>query len=251
MLSKAFKKSAMSRVAGVNTMRNAVGAVNSQRAMLAMNSNNARNFCTSMAAQKLTKALEKELQYEKENYATPEDSATFLDESGFDFYEDPNGINCYLRKEVDGRKIEVQFMARQPPAEGEEQEEGQEHDPNMDLYDDSNMCDFSVFVYRDGSENGLIYECSTNETEISINNVMFTSEITNMRNRTRFERSFNYYNGPEFSSLDERLQAGLNEFLQGHGVDEHLAAFVEVMSIDKDNRLYMQWLEDMKNFVNP
>jgi complement component 1 Q subcomponent-binding protein len=38
--------------------------------------------------------------------------------------------------------------------------------------------------------------------------------------------------------------------LQGYGVDEHLGAFVEVMSLDKDQRLYMQWLKDLKSFIN-
>ena len=80
---------------------------------------------------------------------------------------------------------------------------------------------------------------------------MYTTELSKMKHLTRFERGFIYYNGPDFNSLDERLQAGLSEFLQGHGIDEHLAAFIEVMSIDKDNRLYMQWLEEMKDFVNP
>lgn len=250
MFSKVFKRSAMARVAGANSMRNVMGNLSRQSAMLSMNMAG-RQFSTSMAAQKLGKALDKELQYEKENYAPLEDSATFLDESGFDFYEDKDGINCYLRKEVDGRKVEVQFVARQPPPEAEDEGQEGQYDPNMDMYDENSMCDFSVFIYREGAENGLIYDCSSNETEITISNVMFTSEMSKMRDLSRFERSFNYYNGPEFTSLDERLQAGLTEFIQGHGVDEHLAAFVEVMSIDKDNRLYMQWLEDMKNFVNP
>ena len=70
-----------------------------------------------------------------------------------------------------------------------------------------------------------------------------------MRQVPRFERSFNFYSGPDFNSLDERLQTGLSDFLQGHGVNEHLAAFVEVMSLDKDQRLYMKWLQQIKDFV--
>ena len=248
MLSKVFKRTVSLRMPVCSSLRSAVSSFGMQRSAVAMTMMNNRCFSTSAAASKLAKALDKELQYEKENYAQLEDTANFLDESGFDFFEDKEGLNCYLRKEVDGRKVEVQFSARQPPPEPEGDEQ-QEHEG--DMYDESNLCDFSVYIHRPGSEKGLIFDCSTNETEISISNVMFTSEISKMRDTHRFERNFNYYNGPDFSSLDERLQAGLSEFLQGHGIDEHLAAFVEVMSVDKDNRLYMQWLEDMKNFVNP
>ena len=237
------------RVPAKFSSRATVSMAGVQRSAIAAGANGSRAFSTSTAATKLAKSLEKELEYEKENYAELEDTANFLDESGFEFFEDQEGMNCYLRKEVDGRQIEVQFSSRQPPAEPEEDEQAQ--DQEYDMYDEGNLCDFSVYVFRDGSESGLIFDCSTNDTEIAINNVMFTSEVSKMRDTHRFERSFNFYNGPEFNSLDERLQASLSEFLQGHGINEHLAAFIEVMSVDKDNRLYMNWLADMKDFVNP
>lgn len=58
------------------------------------------------------------------------------------------------------------------------------------------------------------------------------------------------YAGPDFSTLDERIQTALTEYLSGFGINEHLAAFVECMSLDKDQRLYMQWLSNLKDFVN-
>jgi Uri superfamily endonuclease len=66
---------------------------------------------------------------------------------------------------------------------------------------------------------------------------------------SRFERGYYYYAGPDFTTLDERLQTGLVEYLQAHGINEHLAAFVEVMSLDKDQRLYMNWLEEVHDFI--
>jgi hypothetical protein len=50
----------------------------------------------------------------------------------------------------------------------------------------------------------------------------------------RFERSIGEYLGPDFTTLDERIQTSLTEYLEGFGVNQHLAAFVEVMSLDKD-----------------
>lgn len=58
------------------------------------------------------------------------------------------------------------------------------------------------------------------------------------------------YPGPDFSTLDERIQSSLSEYLEGYGVNEHLAAFVEVMSLDKDQRLYMNWLQNLRDFIS-
>ena len=100
------------------------------------------------------------------------------------------------------------------------------------------------------SKRGIIVEATTMDTEIAFNNVVVTHEMDRLKNAHRFERTMQEYNGPDFTTLDERIQASLVEYLEGYGVNEHLAAFVEVMSLDKDQRLYMKWLADLKNFIN-
>jgi hypothetical protein len=62
--------------------------------------------------QKLGKALEKEVKYENENYTQLEDIETFLNESGFKYSEEDNGILLRLTKTVGEKQIEVQFEAR-------------------------------------------------------------------------------------------------------------------------------------------
>ena len=64
------------------------------------------------ASQKLTKALEKEIKYENENYSQLEDIETFLNESGFKYSEEENNINMVLTKQVGNKTIEVHFEAR-------------------------------------------------------------------------------------------------------------------------------------------
>jgi len=88
------------------------------------------------------------------------------------------------------------------------------------------------------------------DTEVAFNNVMCTDDIEGMKNMARFERSLSEYNGPDFTTLDERIQTSVTEYLEGYGINEHLAAFVECMSLDKDQRLYMRWLQNVQNFVN-
>ena len=72
------------------------------------------------------------------------------------------------------------------------------------------------------------------DTEISYNNVQISENITEAKKVNRFERQIKNYAGPDFSTLDERIQSSLSEYLEGFGVNEHLAAFVECMSLDKD-----------------
>lgn len=112
-----------------------------------------------------------------------------------------------------------------------------------------NYCDFSVFISDKNGNNGMVVEATSMDTEIAFNNILVTNEIDRIKKIPRFERSLGEYNGPDFTTLDERIQTSLTEYLEGHGVNEHLAAFVECMSLDKDQRLYMRWLQELNNFI--
>lgn len=96
----------------------------------------------------------------------------------------------------------------------------------------------------------MVVEATTMDTEIAINNVLCSTEIEKIKNLARIERSFKEYCGPDFTTLDERIQSSITEYLDGFGVNEHLASFIECMSLDKDQRLYMKWLNDIKGFIN-
>ena len=66
----------------------------------------------SEGAKKLNRALEKEIKYENENYTQLEDIETFLNESGFQFSEESDGIFMSLKKQVGDKHVEVTFEAR-------------------------------------------------------------------------------------------------------------------------------------------
>ena len=81
-----------------------------------MNAMSVRGFSNtavvSSGASKLSKALEKEIKYENENYQQLEDIETFLQESGFAYTEEENGLVMTLKKTVGDKTIEVVFEAR-------------------------------------------------------------------------------------------------------------------------------------------
>lgn len=60
----------------------------------------------------MNKALEKEIKYENENYSQLDDIETYLNESGFTFSEEENGVTLTLSKTVGDKLVEVQFEAR-------------------------------------------------------------------------------------------------------------------------------------------
>ena len=111
-----------------------------------------------------------------------------------------------------------------------------------------NYCDFTIFVSGSG-KGGLVVEATSMDTEINYNSVNVSEDIAAERKNHRFERQMKQYPGPDFSTLDERIQTSLSEYLEGYGVNEHLCAFVECMSLDRDQRLYMSWLTKLKDFV--
>lgn len=125
----------------------------------------------------------------------------------------------------------------------EEQQEGEEMGPS------ENYCDFTVFIRDSNSNKGLVIDATTMDSEIAFNSVMVADDVKKVMAMPRFERSMNEYNGPDFTTLDERIQTSMTEYLEGYGVNEHLATFVEVMSLDKDQRLYMRWLQDLRSFI--
>jgi len=190
--------------------------------------------------------LNKEITYEHENYAQLEDIDTFLNESGFAFAETEKGVGMTLTKTVGDKTIEVCFDARQPLPEEEGMEEGQEEDEQGMS---ENYCDFTIFVSNGDGSKGLVVEATSMDTEINFNSVMVSDDLDSQRKTHRFERQMKDYAGPDFSTLDERIQTSITEYLEGFGVNEHLAAFVECMSLDKDQRLYMNWLADLHDFT--
>lgn len=114
MFAKQILRSTSSRlVAGKQGVRS-VAKVLTQRSVIGLNAVRmfASNANIEKSVQKLTKALDKEIKYENENYAQLEDIETFLNESGFKFREEEHGITMVLSKTVGNKTVEVHFEAR-------------------------------------------------------------------------------------------------------------------------------------------
>lgn len=203
----------------------------------------------SAASARLVKSIEKEIEFEHSQYKVDESVAPFLQESGFDI-EDLEGSSLVtLRKVAMKFDVEVTFAARAPVAK-EETEETQEEaqGENQEFGAPENYAEFQVTVKSQGSREALIFECNSVDSELSVNNIVHTQNLQNTERTSNFNNR-EEYRGPDFGTLDEKLQNAFIEFLKAVGVNEDLAIFVENYSLDKEQRLYMEWLQRMNSFV--
>ena len=110
----------------------------------------------------------------------------------------------------------------------------------------SEFIDFTVRIKKEGVKSGLIGEFLYLQGEFNISNVTFSEDIDNdlvhLGNSKR-------YVGPEFNTLDELFQKRFGIFFEDLGINQELANFLIMLSTDKDERLYHDWLNKIRNFI--
>ncbi|XP_010452038.1 PREDICTED: uncharacterized protein At2g39795, mitochondrial-like [Camelina sativa] len=57
------------------------------------------------------------------------------------------------------------------------------------------------------------------------------------------------YEGPDFDDLDENLQKAFHRYLEIRGIKPSFTTFLSDYVANKDSREYLQWLKDIKSFV--
>ncbi|CAD8089753.1 unnamed protein product [Paramecium primaurelia] len=221
-------------------------------------------FCTQLekvnkTGQKLVKIVEKELKYEKTNYVEDDSVTEFIEESGFQLIDDENNHEVTLEKKVGDVKVIVQFQSRQPNSEEEEPEEPeeqqkknkqnqQEEEEEEQQETQSDFADFTVYLQKSNGQI-LCYECTTTQGEVNVNLVSLIKDLEAHKKIPRYERGLQDYSGPDFITLDEKLQLALVDYLKGYGINDDLGAFIEHYSLDKEQRLYIQWLNSLTTFL--
>jgi hypothetical protein len=81
---------------------------------------------------------------------------------------------------------------------------------------------------------------------LELTSVAFSENVDKLSNNFQITEE---YLGPEFSTLDERLQGNLIEFFESLGINEELINFIQVFAYDKDQRLYQKWLNNVNRFI--
>ncbi|CAK59588.1 unnamed protein product (macronuclear) [Paramecium tetraurelia] len=217
-------------------------------------------FCTQLekvnkTGQKLVKIVEKELKYEKTNYVEDDTAIQFVEKAGFQLVDSDSNHEITLEKQVGDVKVIVQFQQRQPntdeadeeePEEQNNKQQNQEEEEQQESHND--YADFTVYLQKSNGQI-LCYECTTSQGEVNVNLVSLIKDLEAHKKIPRFERGLQDYSGPDFITLDERLQLALVDYLKTFGINDELGAFIEHYSLDKEQRLYIQWLDSLTTFL--
>ncbi len=111
------------------------------------------------------------------------------------------------------------------------------------------MTEFTVRIVKKGGKNGFLLDASTMDTSFEFNTLQYSENVEGLFSDYLNQKPVDTYTGPAFNSLDERLQSEVTDFLTALGINEELMSFMNVMSVDKDQRLYLKWLKNVQNFL--
>ena len=132
-------------------------------------------------------------------------------------------------------------------------------DPAQHLYDHvDDRIAFQIQVVNRRNQ-ALVFDCSVRMGEIEIGKVMMVKDHANefvscgshydkiykKAPANKFETAVH---APKFVTLSEPLQNALVEYLFAVGVRPEIAACVEYMSWNKEQRLYMAWLREIYGY---
>lgn len=197
---------------------------------------------------KLTRSIEKEIEYEQNVYKINEAISRFLLESGFELKDDPNSSKILLQRISHEKDVIVVFDARvvPKPDEGylayqkELEEKGDALVPHAQ--------DFKVIIKKRDGNNALVYDCSTFDDELHIIRVYYTEDTELIKNPLRI---INRYQGRYLDLIkDKDLPLVITDYLKDHGITKELIKFVQAYSTDKERAQYLQFLTKLKDFVH-
>ena len=117
---------------------------------------------------------------------------------------------------------------------------------------------FYITIKNQNEKNGLFIEAVSLDTEFHITQINFSENIENIENKNfnfqkiskQNEKSLNEeYKGPRYYTLDETLKHSFYMMIKNSGVNENIISAINVLSIDKDQELYLTWLKDLNRKI--
>ncbi|KAL8451124.1 hypothetical protein Emed_002162 [Eimeria media] len=193
-----------------------------------------RQFSSSKAAaESLSSTIQKEIAHEKGSFEPDKQLQAFLEKAQWQLEDKENDMLVVLSKEVDGKKVTVEFSCIQPSG-GDEEET---------IPDAS---DFTVSI-QNASGNGLLFYCSTTSED---DNARFCIGQVRYYHDQAGKDSLASYPGPYFEDLDDAFQEGLDAWLASLGINGDLCDFIDRFAAEKENKEYIQWLTKLQAFVS-
>ncbi|PKU81539.1 Uncharacterized protein MA16_Dca007646 [Dendrobium catenatum] len=142
-----------------------------------------------------------------------------------------------LKREYNNESIQVTVYMNLDIERDDRQDENVDHQEGSEV-----QPNISLHITVDKGQ-GFILEfgCKLNSNEL---------EIESMASRSDHFDTQGAYQGPVFSDLDENLQKALHKYLEVRGIkSSSLHSFLYEYMINKDEREYLKWLKNLKEFL--
>merc|ERR1711957_262385 len=110
-----------------------------------------------------------------------------------------------------------------------------------------NFNEFSFKISKSGQKSGMMVYGTLIDNSIEYNTILFSEKVEEIFNNEG--QNTDDYMGPDFQTLDEKLQEEFQNYFEGLGINGELASFVQVLTVDKDQRLYLNWLKNVNKFI--
>ena len=203
----------------------------------------------------LSQVLGEELEHERTTYKPSEVVAKGPPEP-FEMIETDGDCEITLvRAFGDDEEIAVTFNATEDPyeedeyfvsdADGAATNEAEDEDEDVTIH-------FSVSVSRGDGHEGLEFSCATDGETVEVRNVRYEAiggGGGGEADEDDEDEYFSSYPGPNYDELDESVQEEFHKYLEARGIDSTLANYIAEVHVDKEQREYTRWLENVANFV--
>ncbi|KAH9888045.1 mitochondrial glycoprotein [Cubamyces lactineus] len=204
----------------------------------------------------LAQRLGEELKYENEAApaAEPDFLKAFKAQGTWAIEDAPGMDEVTLTRKFGNEDIRLIFsiadiQSEQEP-EFEEGEEGAENEEGeLPLHSYPIRCSFSFT--KAGAPGALTIDAMCQEGTFVIDNISYYNDAkvgTELTAEADWKRR-GYYLGPQFDTLDVSLQDEFDKFLQERGINQTLAYFVPEYAEYKEQKEYVSWLKNVKDFV--
>ncbi|KAH7907540.1 mitochondrial glycoprotein [Hygrophoropsis aurantiaca] len=217
----------------------------------------ARRFAEGSSDVVLSQKLAEELKYEKEaaESAAPEFLKTFKEQGLWTIEDTVGNDEVTLTRKFGNENIRLMFSIADIQTADEdpqyEQEEG----------DDANSEDEPIHTYpirtsfaitKANGKGSINIDTMCQEGAFIIDNISYYPDAqlgTELTAEADWKRR-GLYIGPQFDTLDVAVQEEFEKYLQERGINESLAMFIPEYSEYKEQKEYVRWLDNVKNFVD-
>lgn len=159
-----------------------------------------------------------------------------------DFHGETINVEVNIPNIIDEEETDDSDTDTDTDDEDKVEAKDEDKDEDTDEDEDEDKACMSLVV-RLSKSSGLVLEfgCTAFPEEIIIDSLS-VKDPDNVEDPLAYE-------GPEFSELDEDLQKAFRKYLEIRGIEPSLTNFLYEYMLNKDNKEYLVWLKNIKEYV--